>query len=149
MKVIQRFLTRENIVSVFQEAGVPPVFDFMGIDTDGNDYWLWEAIGKVFAPRVVVIEYNASFGPCLDWVMPYNPEHRYDETIYFGATLKSLVELGSRLEYELVGCSADGVNAFFVKRELINDLFERVGSQLSHYIAPHYGAGFGHPVTWP
>ena len=34
------------------------MFDLMVIDVDGNDYWLWEVLGRAFSPRVVCIEYK-------------------------------------------------------------------------------------------
>src|SRR5262249_44897871 len=119
IKIIHKFLNRENIVETFQQAGIPPVFDFMSVDTNGNDYWLWATVGEVFKPRVVVVEYNASFGPRLNWIMPYDAQFIDDDTVYFGATLTAYVELAGRLGYELVACDASGVNAFFVRRELV------------------------------
>jgi hypothetical protein len=64
----------------------------LSIDIDGNDYWIWEAINCVKA-RVVVIEYNAKFPPDFEWVMPYNPDHIWDGSDNYGASLKSLVLL--------------------------------------------------------
>ncbi len=36
--------------------------DLLSLDLDGNDYWIWEALNSV-SPRVVVLEYEAAFGP--------------------------------------------------------------------------------------
>ena len=144
VEVIQSFLTSDNIVATFKAAGVPDVPDLMSIDTDGNDYWLWAAMGTAFKPRVVVVEYNASAGPHVDWAMPYNSAHSYDDTVYFGASLKAYVGLADKLGYELVGCEPSGVNAFFVRKELVDDTFERHADLRRHFVAPHYGPYYGY-----
>jgi hypothetical protein len=147
VRVVHQFLTAENIVSVFGSAEVPPQFDLMVVDVDGNDYWLWSALADHYSPRVVVTEYNATFGPRTKWRMPYNPEHRYDETAYFGASLASFAQLARRHGYRLVGCESMGVNAFFVREEDARAAFDGLAACPSyHYVAPHYDAWFGHPV---
>ena len=146
IKIVNQFLTAENIVSVFEQAEVPLEFDLMVIDVDGNDYWMWNALVNQFHPRVVIIEYNATFGPTAQWVMPYDPNHRYDETAYFGASLSAYAEFAHRHDYCLVGCDAVGVNAFFVRKDAAS-AFEGIMNPPSyHYVAPHYGCCFGHPT---
>lgn len=112
------FLTRENIAAVFQLLQVPREFDLLSIDVDGNDYWLWKEL-RAYAPRVVVIEYNEYHRPPDRWVMAYNPNHRWDGTSYYGASLASLAALGSDLGYALIGTESNGVNAFFLKRDCL------------------------------
>ena len=148
VKVFERFLTAENILSVFSEAGVPQQVDLMVIDVDGNDYWMWNALAGQFRPRVVVVEYNGTFGPHEEWVMPYDPQHRYDETAYFGASLSSFAAFGDRHGYSLVGCDSMGVNAIFVRKDVAGGLFDGLDQPPSyHYVAPYYDWWFGHPVA--
>lgn len=145
--VRNRFLTAENIVACFEEASVPIEPDFVSIDVDGNDYWIWKALGARYSPRALVIEYNASFGPRRPWVMPYAPDFRSDQTAFFGASLEALAQLGGELGYRLVGCESSGVNAFFVRGDLVDSKFVGVDRPASfHYVAPHYDDWFGHPV---
>ncbi len=147
IRVQQRFLTTENIVSSFGEAGIPREFDLLSIDVDGNDYWLWAALGKRFSPRVVVIEYNATFGPRQSWIMPYDPGFRHDATAYFGASLEAMARLGMDLGYRLIGCESRGINAFFVRSDLIGSKFLGVDRPTSfHYVRPNYYDWFGYPV---
>jgi hypothetical protein len=54
-KFVQGMITRENINQLLTEASVPPGIDFMSIDLDGNDYWVWDAI-SVTSPKAVIIE---------------------------------------------------------------------------------------------
>jgi hypothetical protein len=144
--IVDRLLTRGNVAPVLEEAGVPAEPDLLVIDVDGNDYWLWERIGRAFRPRVVAIEYNASFVPGIDWTMPYDPRHVWDETRRHGASLDALAVLGARLGYRLVACESAGVNAFFVRRDLAKrGLFEGAGRAREHYWPPGFAdLWFGH-----
>jgi len=132
LTIANTIITAENIESIFQELKVPVEFDLLSIDIDGNDYWVWEAI-KQYRPRVVVAEYNAFFGSEQKWVMKYNPNHRWQNDSYFGASLKSLELLGARKGYKLVGCNFVGVNAFFVREDLLHDYFLEPFTSANHY----------------
>lgn len=141
--VVCERLTRENVRATLARAGIARAPDLLSIDVDGNDYHLWEGLADL-APRVVVIEYNASLTPRVEWVMAYDPEHRWDGSNRFGASLRSLAQLGGRLGYALVACDSQGVNAFFVARDLAG-AFEHPGDVARHYRAPKYAGWFGHP----
>jgi hypothetical protein len=115
----QYFITRENIAEVFRELAVPAEFDLLSIDIDGNDYWVWQALSQ-YRPRVVIIEYNAAYPPPMCWIMAYNAEHLWDGTSsYQGASLSALTELALRLGYALVCTDSNGVNAFFIRQDLL------------------------------
>lgn len=133
----ESFITAENIEEIFRQTNVPREFDVLSIDIDGNDYWVWEAI-KNYQPRVVVIEYNALFPPDTPWVMAYQPLKRWGEDSYFGASLKSLETLGLYKGYRLVGCNLTGVNAFFVRSDLIDGKFCESYTAEAHYEPPRY-----------
>lgn len=120
VKAIRAFLDLDNLAPVIARAGLPPEIDFMSIDVDGNDYWFWRAITTPVA-RVVVVEYNASFGPDLSVTVPYDPAFspgKYHPSGYYhGASLRALARLGEEKGYRLAGCDSQGVNAFFVRRD--------------------------------
>jgi hypothetical protein len=147
--VLQEFITKENILSIFRRADVPADLDLLVIDIDGNDFWVWEQLIREYRARLVVIEYNSSYSPGRYWVMPYNPSHQWPRTNYFGASLKALHQLAQANGYRLVGCDSRGVNAFFVREDLINDQFSGLDRDFSyHYVAPKYNHfWFGHPRT--
>ena len=126
------FITAENVQQVLRDAGIPMNFDLLSIDIDGNDYWVWKALTD-YAPRVAVIEYNAMFRPNVKWVMEYNPDHSSAGTSYFGASLKSLELLGRQKGYKLVGCNFHGVNAFFVREDVVGDKFCEPFTAENHY----------------
>lgn len=135
LKAINAFITAENINDLISKNGFNDEIDLLSIDIDGNDYWIWKAI-KCIQPRVVVIEYNAKFPPPCEYIMEYNPNHIWDGSDKFGASLKSLELLGDELGYRLVGTNTSGVNAFFVKKELAMDLFPEppIAENLYHKI---------------
>ncbi len=146
VQVRNSFVTVDNIVGLLREAAVPSDLDLLSIDIDGNDYWLWEEIARQYAPRVVVIEYNASVTPGIDRVMPYDAAFVWDGSDRYGASLDALERLGKRLGYVLVGCDSNGVNAFFVSRSAAGNAFPDAGrGSRYHYVSPKYGgAYFGH-----
>jgi hypothetical protein len=126
LTVLAQFITKDNIVAHLEGCSLPHDPDLVSIDIDGNDYWVWEALLSRYAPRVAVVEYNALLGPSAPWVMEYNPAHARERVIatsYYGASLKALEMLGRRKGYSLVGCDFLGVNAFFVRNDLLEDRF--------------------------
>ena len=110
-------LQPEALNALLTQTGVPQNFDLLSIDIDGNDYWMWQAL-TAFQPRIVVIEYNPYYAPPERWVMCFNPQHEWDGSTYYGASLESLYHLGKSKGYELVCCDDMGNNAFFVRQEL-------------------------------
>ena len=119
LSVKSAFLTVDNIDRLIAETMRGEV-DLLSVDVDGNDFHLLKSI-KSIQPRVIVVEYNAKKGRSLDWVMAYNPEHAWDGTDYYGASLKAFESILGHRGYSLVGCSISGVNAFFVRSDLVNE----------------------------
>lgn len=125
LKVVNQFITAENIDSIiirYLQGIDRDNVDFLSIDIDGNDYNVWEAI-KCIKPRCVCIEYNGKFPPDLEWKQAYNPDHVWDGSDWHGASLKSMELLGKMKGYTLVGTDLNGVNAFFVRNDLVGDRF--------------------------
>jgi hypothetical protein len=139
VRVALHFLTPDNIAAAFRFLQVPEEFDLLSIDVDGNDYWLWQALGD-YQPRVVVIEYNEYHRPPARWVMAYNPDHRWDGTSYYGASLASLAALGSTLGYALIGTESTGVNAFFLRRDCLGQSgFAELSPEDAYHPAKYIG----------
>lgn len=121
--------------------------DLLSIDIDGNDYWVWKAL-TVVQPRVVIIEYNATWRPPMSITIPYDVGYAWNGTNYFGASLEALTALGRSKGYTLVGCCVAGVNAFFVRNDLVGDQFLGPFTAEEHYEPPRYflsQLGAGHP----
>jgi hypothetical protein len=115
---LQGQVTAGNVEALLGEHGVPREFDLLSIVIAGNDYWVWAAV-RDWSPRVVVIEYNAMHPPTRRWVMKEDPSFKWNGTSYFGASLASLAALGAKKGYTLVGTNSTGVNAFFVRDDLV------------------------------
>jgi hypothetical protein len=128
VRIVPALVTPDTIDSLLREHG-PPDVDVLSIDIDGNDLWVWRAIGAI-EPRVVVIEYNASFGPDRSVSVPH--ADRFDRYgahatgFYHGASLAALAKVGGEKGYALVGCDSRGANAFFVRRELLSEAVTEV-----------------------
>lgn len=137
LEIVERFATPETadglIAGLSGEGGI----DLLSIDIDSHDYWVWKAVTSV-APRVVVVEYNATLPPEVSKTIPYDPAYRWDGSNYFGASLGALAELAAAKGYCLVGCSPAGVNAFFVRRDLVGEHFLAPFSAANHYEPPRY-----------
>lgn len=146
LTLTEGMVTAENVNSLFSKAGFSGDIDFLCIDIDFNDYWIWKAV-DVVRPRVVAIEYNPIFRPPMSLVSPYDPSHRWDGTNYGGASLEALVRLGKTKGYRIVGCSFSGVNAFFVRDDLCENHFLEPATAEEHYEPTRYfyAAQSGHP----
>jgi hypothetical protein len=146
VRVEQAFITAENILELFGKYGVPASPDLLVVDVDGNDYWLLERILSRYQPRVIVCEYNARWAPAMDWVMPYDASHVWEGSAYYGASLAALCRLAASQSCKLVCCDSHGVNAFFVRGDLLGDRFPDHQLGVAHYVPPHFGRGYGHPI---
>jgi hypothetical protein len=137
-----------NINFLLEKYKVPKEFDLLSIDIDFNDYWIWKAIDR-YSPRVVIIEYNASIPPTDSKTVEYDQNVFWDGTNYYGASLLALVKLGKRKGYTLIVCENRGVNAFFVRNDLIKNNFA-IKSIEELYKPPRYGKKVnGTYIGWP
>lgn len=137
LRVLNNFITAENIQSLFTQGGCPEEPDMVSIDIDRNDYYVWKSIVQ-FKPRVVVIEYNAIFPPDVSFTVPYDGSKTWDRTSNFGASLGLLNTLGEEKGYSLVACNFAGTNAFFVRKDCLGDKFLLPGDVEAHYEPARY-----------
>jgi len=138
LTLVESRVTAENIDALIASGGIVGEIDLLSIDIDYNDYWVWRAI-KQINPRLVAIEYNATFRPPMSIVVPYRPDGRWDgATNYYGASLEALVRLGRQKGYRVVGCSLAGVNAFFVREDLCGAKFLEPATAQEHYEPPRH-----------
>lgn len=137
LKLLNSLVTAENIEAILAKLDVPKEFDLFSLDIDRNTFHVWKAI-RQFQPRVVVVEYNATFPPELEWTTPYNPAAAWNQSSYFGASLKAYEQLGDTLGYALVGCDFSGTNAFFVRKTEPLELFADPFTAKNHFEPPRY-----------
>lgn len=129
---IARWITRENINTTLSEQGQTGEIDLFSLDIDGNDYWVWEAL-EVCSPRLVIVEYNAAFGPSRAVVVPYHPKFRRrkkPDPRYYGASLGAFAILAARKGYRLVLTEPRGINAFFLRDDTCPTLQGRQAAEV-------------------
>jgi len=141
-------LSTQNVAAALQAAGVPAEPDLLSIDVDQHTYHLWAALSGL-RPRVLVVEYNATFRPPVYWVAPADAS-KWNGSCDFGASLAAYERLAGERGYVLVGCDLTGINAFFVRSDLAGDKFLAPYDAATHYEPPRYGArGHGARATDP
>lgn len=125
IKIDNVFIDKDNLNDLIRNAGISGEIDVLSLDVDGNDYWFWQVIDCI-DPRIVVIEYNATFGPDDAVTVPYNKDFvRYDvhsSGFYHGCSLAAIEHLGKQKGYRLLGADETGVNAFLVKDHLCSEI---------------------------
>ncbi|MBU4348428.1 hypothetical protein KJ671_02960 [Patescibacteria group bacterium] len=100
-----------NIEQILRKKSVPINFDFISIDIDGNDYYIWESM-KEYRPKVVAIEFNPTIPPNVEYAQ------KKDMSVSQGSSLKSMYLLGKNKGYELIATTL--VNALFVDEKYFN-----------------------------
>ena len=123
LQVRSAFITSQNINSILSESGFEKDLGILSIDLDGVDYWILQAISS-YEPRILVVEYNAVFGPDRAITVPEDPNFirtaKHFSNLYAGASFSSLTEICQERGYTLVGTNSSGNNAFFVRNDLLN-----------------------------
>lgn len=102
------FSRSDNLDQILSKTPVPETFDFLSIDIDGNDYYVWQKTTK-YKPKVVCIEFNPTIPNEVNFVQPANPG------VNQGASLAAITELGKEKGYELI--SVLPFNALFVQEK--------------------------------
>ena len=146
LRIKESFITKENINALISSAGLAGEIDFLSIDIDGNDYYIWEEI-KVINPRVCVLNITPNFRRNAIGLCPIGKSIFGGGNDYFGASLKALERLGETKGYQLVGTNLSGINAFFVRGDLAKDLFFYPPTAENLYNPPRYQLTYenGHP----
>ena len=125
------FITAENVNELLAESGFDRDIGILSIDIDGVDYWLLKAL-NYYKPRILILEYNAVFGGQRKISVPYdalfNRTTKHSSNLYFGASLAAMTELAVELGYRFVGTTSSGVNAFYVRGDLLCDVLEPIAA---------------------
>mgnify|MGYP006288558741 CR=1 FL=1 len=135
-------ITKENINENFNMVGVPQDLDFLSIDVDGMDIHLFESLE--IKPKVICIEYNAKWPSNIVKVPVYDPNYRWNGSDYMGSSLKAMTQLAEKKGYELVGTNITGSNAFYVRKDLVSNLFPDDRTPEYLYNPPRYWLIYDH-----
>ena len=119
------WITAENVNAQIEKSGVSGPIDFLSLDIDGMDYWIWKAI-SVIEPRVVVCETHNPIPPDRALTVPYDPGFIFESENFRGASLAAMCKLGRDKGYRLIGTHRFGFNAFFIKNGVGEAFFPEV-----------------------
>jgi hypothetical protein len=126
---INAFISRHNINNLIKENYFNEGVGLLSIDIDGNDYWIMKEI-NVISPDIIIIEYNANYGPDKSLTIKYNKNFERVKTginkLIYGCSLKAIFNLCKKKGYSLVCTNKNGNNAFFVKNQLLNEKIKAI-----------------------
>ena len=132
LKLFNKIITAENVNEELKFSKLNKNLDLLSIDIDGNELYVLNEL-KIINPRVIIVEYNAKFPPPVEKTIKYDPKFIWDYDDYFGSSLQLLENTLKKIGYVLVGCNALGVNAFFIKKELVKNKFPKNSTAQFHY----------------
>ena len=89
-------------------------FDFLSIDVDGCDYYLFESLTK-YKPKLICIEYNPTIPNDIEFIQKKN------FIITQGCSALSLVNLAKKKNYSLIASTYS--NLFFIFNEFKENVF--------------------------
>lgn len=137
LKLHTGFVTAENINELLSNLKPSDAeLDFLSIDIDGMDIYLLQAL--THRPKVICIEFNSKFPAHVSKQPVYNPTGGWRGTDYMGSSLLALSNTARGNGYTLVGSNVVGINAFFVREDLVADLFPDAGDVQALYNPPRY-----------
>ena len=116
----KHFLTSENICEVLAKYNVPKIPEYISIDVDSTDMWLFESVLKNYKPMVLSVEYNCNFPHDKAITFPNNTNFSWEGDRSYGASLKALKIVGEKNGYSLLWV-VKYLDAFFIRNDLIDD----------------------------
>ncbi len=119
------WIDKDNINELLQSTGFSNI-GLLHIDLDGNDYHILNEIDlSRLNPSILIMEYNAVFGNDRKITVPYDKSFdrrkAHFSNLFFGASLPALDDLAVKKGYTLVCCNLAGNNAYFVRKDLLNE----------------------------
>jgi hypothetical protein len=124
------WVTAENVNDLVTRHGFAGDMDLLSLDVDGMDYWIWNALTCI-RPRVVIVEFNARWGPERAVTLRYRPDFKEDWHRHpwsHGASLSAFVHLGRQRGYRLIGTNRSGPNAVFLRSDTGTDRFPEISA---------------------
>jgi len=135
LTAVAEFIDRENIDQIITKNGFAGELGILSIDIDGNDYWVLEAINCV-NPIIIICEYNAILGDKYPITIPYDPSFSrlaaHHSGLYFGASIAAIKSLANRKGYKFLGTNSNGINAFFIRKDLFHYLEPLIGNRKAY-----------------
>jgi len=116
-------ITASNINDLFQKYNVPEDFDFLSIDIDGDDLYIFDALDSKYRPILICAEYNPGLPNHVPLVIEEgktdkrggperNPCDPYD---YHGCNIHAWHRVAAQKRYKVL--TTCGVNVFLIAEE--------------------------------
>mmetsp|Transcript_38113 Transcript_38113/g.88701 ORF Transcript_38113/g.88701 Transcript_38113/m.88701 type:complete len:366 (-) Transcript_38113:128-1225(-) len=114
-------LTPDNIGDAFKHAQVPIKADYVSIDVDSIDVWLFQSLlSKGYRPRVFSVEYNQNFpvDSLVSAEKKWAPWKR--RCPVFGASASSINMIAELFEYQVVEIMPTN-DMFFIRKDILEE----------------------------
>ena len=115
---------QNKLDNLLKNTKIPKNFDFLSIDIDGCDYYIFESLSE-YRPKLLSIEFNQLIPNAIEFVQ------KKDFKIKQGSSARSLVNLAKKKNYELVASTL--TNLFFVDKSY-SDLISKTPINLDDLI---------------
>ena len=155
VEVAAEWVEPANVNQIIAARGLTGAIGVLSIDVDGIDYHLLDAV-NVVSPWIVVMEYNARYGPQATVTVPYQPgfdrREEHHSWLHHGVSLAGLEAWGTERGYDLVTVNRQGTNAFLIAAAHRPDsLPRRTAADLWRpllFSEHHNTAGVHEPITF-
>ena len=125
--IYKEFITPQNVAHLFQKYKVPIEPDYVSIDIDSCDLWVFLALTDAYRPRVISIEYNSNYAfeesktnVCVRPDDAKEPFFTSKGHIGDGASFMAIHKAARRRGYEVVWVDAY-LDVFLVRADLLCD----------------------------
>ncbi len=100
-----------SIDCILNNTPIPKNFDFLSIDIDGMDYYIFQSL-KMFNPKLICIEFNPTIPNSVYFVQENNPKLKQ------GSSAKSIWELAATKNYTAI--AATDFNLFLLDNKYLS-----------------------------
>jgi len=134
------YLSSTNVCDLFKQYNVPLEPEYVSIDVDSTDLWLFKAIAKKYKPMLFSVEYNCNFPitdaiTFIDDVEASTLRANSNWPRIYGASLKALNMVAEEAGYTLIAIEPV-LDAFFIRNDLIEGLEKPPLEDFSEYNYP-------------
>lgn len=106
----------DSLDNILKKKKIDKDIDLLSIDIDGDDFHIFESLSE-HLPRCVVVEFNPTIPPEIDYVQPIGD--------YIGCSARALVRLAQSKGYAFVACT-DTNCVFVLESQLKNSYIKPV-----------------------
>jgi len=143
-KIVNSYITPDNALQLFADAGVPLAFDVLKVDIDGYDLELLRTLLKVYKPSVIIAEINEKIPPPIKFEVLYRNTYAWDTSHHFGFSIASGVDVMNENGY-IVKCLYETNNILCLHHSVTDetqpDIAEIYKTQYIDYV--------GRPTEFP